>query len=77
MPDRTSKRFAPSPARRVLTSSPRERRADSNSKSAGTVGGPTELRASKGPTPRTLTSAKEWPNGNAGRWCRRACHSYK
>jgi len=75
MPERTGKKIAPCPARRVLTSSPRERRAASNAKSSGAVGGPTGLRASRGPTPPKLTSAKKWPNGTAGLWRRRECQS--
>jgi len=75
MPDRTGKNIAPCPARWVLTSSLREWRAASNAKSAGAVGEPTGLRVSKGLTPSKLTSAKEWPNGTAGRWHRQVCQS--
>jgi len=67
MPERTGKKISPCPARRALTCSPRERRAASSAKSAGAVGGPTGVRASKGPTPSKLTSAQEWPNGTAWR----------
>jgi len=56
MPERTVKKIAPCPAGGVLTNSPRERRAASNAKSAGAVGGPTGLRARKRPTPPRVTS---------------------
>jgi len=75
LPERTSKKIAPCPARRVLTSSPRERRAAFHAKSAGAVGGPTDIRTRKKPTPRKFTSAKKWPNGTAGRWRERVCQT--
>ena len=75
MPDRTGKKISPCPAQRVLTSSPRYLRAASNARSAGAVGGPTGLRAWKGPTPPKLASAKKWANGTAGLWRRRECQS--
>jgi len=59
MPERTDRKMASCPARRLLTSSPRARGAASNAKSAGAVAGPTDAKAIREPTTPKLACAKE------------------